>query len=65
MKKETNILIKLIKGLVKAFALLIAQIAKMIYLIIALIGIFSLGALAICPQIDEHAQIIDDAKNER
>lgn len=34
MKHETNILIKLIKGLVKAFALLIAQIAKMIYLII-------------------------------
>jgi hypothetical protein len=34
MKHETNILIKLIKGLIKAFALLIAQIAKMIYLII-------------------------------
>lgn len=34
MKKETNILIKLVKGLVKAFALVIAQIAKMIYLII-------------------------------
>ena len=34
MKHETNILIKLIKGLVKAFALLIAQIVKMIYLII-------------------------------
>lgn len=34
MKKETNILIKLIKGLIKAFALVIAQIAKMIYLII-------------------------------
>ena len=33
MKHETNILIKLIKGLIKAFALLIAQIAKMIYLI--------------------------------
>lgn len=34
MKKETNILIKLIKGLIKAFALVIAQIAKIIYLII-------------------------------
>ena len=34
MKNETNILIKLIKGLVKAFALVIAQIAKIIYLII-------------------------------
>ena len=34
MKHETNILIKLIKGLVKAFALVIAQIAKIIYLII-------------------------------
>lgn len=34
MKHETNILIKLIKGLIKAFALLIAQIMKMIYLII-------------------------------
>lgn len=34
MKKETNILIKLMKGLVKAFALVIAQIAKIIYLII-------------------------------
>lgn len=34
MKHETNILIKLIKGLIKAFALLIAQIVKMIYLII-------------------------------
>ena len=37
----------------------------MVYLIIALIGIFSLGALAIDRQIDEHAKIIDDAKNER
>ena len=34
MKKETNILIKLIKGLIKAFALVIAQIAKIVYLII-------------------------------
>ena len=34
MKKETNILIKLVKGLIKAFALVIAQIAKIIYLII-------------------------------
>ena len=34
MKKETNILIKLIKGLIKAFALVIAQIMKIIYLII-------------------------------
>lgn len=34
MKNETNILIKLIKGLIKAFALVIAQIAKIIYLII-------------------------------
>lgn len=34
MKHETNILIKLIKGLIKAFALVIAQIAKIIYLII-------------------------------
>ena len=34
MKHETNILIKLIKGLVKAFALVIAQVAKIIYLII-------------------------------
>ena len=34
MKKETNILIKLVKGLIKAFALVIAQIMKMIYLII-------------------------------
>ena len=34
MKKETNILIKLVRGLIKAFALVIAQIAKIIYLII-------------------------------
>ena len=34
MKNETNILIKLVKGLIKAFALVIAQIAKIIYLII-------------------------------
>ena len=34
MKKETNILIKLIKGLIKALALVIAQIVKIIYLII-------------------------------
>ena len=34
MKKETNILIKLIMGLIKAFALVIAQIAKIVYLII-------------------------------
>lgn len=34
MKKETNILIKLIKGLIKAFALVIAQIAKIFYLIV-------------------------------
>lgn len=34
MKKETNILIKLVKGLIKAFALVIAQIMKIIYLII-------------------------------
>ena len=34
MKKETNILIKLIKGLIKAFALVIAQIVKIFYLII-------------------------------
>lgn len=34
MKNETNILIKLIKGLIKAFALVIAQIMKIIYLII-------------------------------
>ena len=34
MKKETNILIKLVKGLIKAFALVIAQIVKIIYLII-------------------------------
>ena len=34
MKKETNILIKLIKGLIKAFALVIAQIIKIFYLII-------------------------------
>ena len=33
MKKETNILIKLVKGLIKAFALVIAQIMKIIYLI--------------------------------
>lgn len=36
----------------------------MIYLIIALIGIFSLGALAVNRQIDEHAQIIEEAKND-
>lgn len=34
MKKETNILIKLIKGLIKAFALVIAQIVKIFYLIV-------------------------------
>lgn len=34
MKKETNILIKLIKGLIKALALVIAQIIKIFYLII-------------------------------
>lgn len=34
MKNETSILIRLMKGLVKAFALVIAQIAKIIYLII-------------------------------
>ena len=34
MKKETNILIKLVKGLIKAFALVIAQIVKIFYLII-------------------------------
>ena len=34
MKNETRILIRLMKGLVKAFALVIAQIAKIIYLII-------------------------------
>lgn len=34
MRNETNILIKLMKGLVKAFALVIAQIAKIIYLIV-------------------------------
>lgn len=34
MRKETNILIKLIKGLIKAFALVIAQIAKIFYLIV-------------------------------
>ena len=34
MKNETSILVKLVKGLIKAFALVIGQIAKMIYLII-------------------------------
>ena len=34
MRNETNILIKLMKGLIKAFALVVAQIAKIIYLII-------------------------------
>lgn len=34
MRNETNILIKLMKGLIKAFALVIAQIAKIIYLIV-------------------------------
>lgn len=34
MRNETSILIRLMKGLVKAFALVIAQIAKIIYLII-------------------------------
>lgn len=36
----------------------------MIYLIIALIGIFSLGALAIDRQIDEHTKIIEEAQND-
>ena len=34
MKQETSILIKLVKGLVKAFALVIAQLMKIVYLII-------------------------------
>ena len=34
MKQETSILIKLVKGLIKAFALVIAQLMKIIYLII-------------------------------
>ena len=34
MKNETSILVKLVKGLIKAFALVIGQIAKIIYLII-------------------------------
>lgn len=34
MKNETSILVKLVKGLIKAFALVIGQIAKMIYLVI-------------------------------
>ena len=34
MKQETSILIKLIRGLVKAFALVIAQLMKIVYLII-------------------------------
>ena len=31
MKNETSILVKLVKGLIKAFALVIGQIAKIIY----------------------------------
>ena len=34
MKQETSILIKLIRGLIKAFALVIAQLMKIVYLII-------------------------------
>ncbi len=34
MKQETSILIKLVRGLIKAFALVIAQLMKIVYLII-------------------------------